>query len=89
VPAGYSLASASMLWSYALFGMVVSLAGWAILLVCEAGDVLIRVPIRIYQDAKMRRLPPLTGLEWTGGRLRGIGDLAVSLLPSFGYGFLN
>jgi hypothetical protein len=55
MPAGYSLASASMLWRHALFGMVVSLAGLGDFLVCEAGDILIRAPLRIYQDAKMRR----------------------------------
>jgi hypothetical protein len=27
---------------------------WAIFLACEAGDMLIRLPMRIYQNAKMR-----------------------------------
>jgi hypothetical protein len=29
---------------------------WVIFLACEAGDMLVRVPLRVYQNAKIRRL---------------------------------
>ena len=32
---------------------------WVVFLVCEVGDMfVVRLPLRIYQDAKMRKVPP-------------------------------
>jgi hypothetical protein len=35
---------------------------WVIFVACFAGDMLIRVPVRIYQDAKLRRLVEAPGI---------------------------
>jgi hypothetical protein len=89
VPAGYSLASAGMLWGHALSGMVVSLA--------RLGDFPGRLrmrPSRPLTNAVLRGCKdeasragaithvtssPLVTGHWSGweGHLRGIGDLAV------------